>query len=65
MLPTYEAIQREVAFTFGFVPKTCWIAHVLELLGKGLRVAPNRINPSVRNIRAHSKSGQRSSKLCT
>ena len=47
-MPTYEAIQREVRITFGFVPKTCWIAHVLELLGKKLRVAPNRIDPSVR-----------------
>jgi hypothetical protein len=47
-MPAYEAIQREVEFSFGFVPKPCWIAHVLELLGKELRAAPNRINPSVR-----------------
>ena len=47
-MPTYEGIQREVRITFGFVPKTCWIAHVLELLGSRLRVAANRIDPSVR-----------------
>jgi hypothetical protein len=43
-----QAVQREVEFTFGFVPRTCWIVHVLELLGKKLRVAPNRIDPNVR-----------------
>jgi hypothetical protein len=47
-MPTYETIQREVRITFCFVPKTCWIAHVLALLGKKLRVAPNRIDRSVR-----------------
>ena len=47
-MATYEAIQREVRITFGSVPKTCRIAHVLALLGKKLRVAPNRIDRSVR-----------------
>ena len=50
-MPTYDAIQREVRITFCFVPKTCWIAHVLELLGEKLRVAPNRIDRSVRKYR--------------
>jgi hypothetical protein len=45
---TYEAIQRQVKITDGFVPKTCWIAHVFELSGKKLRLAPNRIDPGVR-----------------
>lgn len=47
-MPADAEIQREVELTFGFVPKTCWIAHVLELLGKRLRVASNRIDPRVR-----------------
>ena len=47
-MPTYKAIQREVRITSGSVPKTCEIAHVLELVGKRLRTAPNRINPNVR-----------------
>ncbi len=47
-MPTYEAIQHEVRITFGFVPKTCWIAHVFELLDKKLGVAPNRIDPIIR-----------------
>lgn len=48
MAPTYKAIQREVRATSHFVPKTCWIAHVLEVLGKRMRVAPNRVDPSAR-----------------
>jgi hypothetical protein len=47
-MPTYKAIQREVRITSGLVPKTCEIAHVLELLGQRPRIAPNRINPNVR-----------------
>jgi hypothetical protein len=47
-MPTYNAISQEVRITYGFVPKTCWIAHVFELSGRKLRVAPNRIDPSVR-----------------
>jgi len=47
-MPTYKAIEQEVRMTYGFVPKTCWIAHVFELLGRNPRVAPNRIDPSVR-----------------
>jgi hypothetical protein len=47
-MATYEDIQREVKVSAGFVPKTCWIAHVLNLLGMKLRTAPNRINSSER-----------------
>jgi hypothetical protein len=47
-MPTYNAIEQEVRITYGFVPKTCWIAHVFELSGRKLRVAQNRIDPSVR-----------------
>ncbi len=44
MLITYKAIQTEVRTANGFVPKTCWIAHVLEQLGNKPRFAPNRID---------------------
>jgi len=47
-MPTYPEIVREVKMTAGFTPKTCWIAHVLELLGAKLRRAPNRIDPEER-----------------
>lgn len=47
-MATYREIQRHVKQHQGFVPETCWIAHVLELNGHPPRKAPNRINPNVR-----------------
>jgi hypothetical protein len=47
-MPKYRAIQSEVRITSGFVPKTCWIAHVLELLGKKMRLPSYRVDPNVR-----------------
>jgi hypothetical protein len=41
-MATYLEIQRFVRDHFGFVPKTCWIAHVKELSGLPLRPAWNR-----------------------
>src|SRR5271166_1266071 len=46
--PTSKAIQDEVKTSHGFVPKPCWIAHVLELSGKKLNMAPNRLDSVVR-----------------
>jgi hypothetical protein len=51
VIKTYAYLQshsREVQIRQGFVPKTCWIADVLVLSGKRLRVAPNRIESSFR-----------------
>ena len=45
---TYQDVQFAVRAVAGFVPKTCWIAHVLELHRVTLRVAPNRITPASR-----------------
>jgi hypothetical protein len=47
-MATYKDVQRQVTISAGFVPKTCWIAHVLELLGGNPRYAPNRISPGER-----------------
>jgi hypothetical protein len=41
-MATYEDIQRWVRKTYGWVPKTCWIAHCKELNGLPRRDAPNR-----------------------
>ena len=38
----YQAIQDYVRNKFGFVPKTCWIAHRKEELGFNPRLAWNR-----------------------
>jgi hypothetical protein len=43
-MTTYRDIAREVKISAGFVPKTCWIARVMEMLGLKLRRAPNRID---------------------
>ena len=41
-MPTYVDVQKCVKAQFGFVPKTCWIAHVKELNGLNTRRAQNR-----------------------
>jgi hypothetical protein len=38
----YRAMQQYVKDKFGFVPKTCWIAHRKEVLGFSPRPAWNR-----------------------
>jgi len=47
---TYVAIKECVVKQFGFVPKTCWIAHVKELNRLPVSVAHNRHDPSVRQV---------------
>jgi hypothetical protein len=44
-MATYKDVQRFVKEKSGFVPETCWIAHVLELNCASPRLAPNRIDP--------------------
>jgi hypothetical protein len=46
---SYKAIQEWVKDRFGFVPKTCWIAHLKELLGLPVRIAPNRMRVDSRS----------------
>ena len=47
-MATYKQIQGEVKRNFGFVPKTCWIAHVKEMCGLEPRKAPNRFDENER-----------------
>lgn len=42
-MATYKEIQNYVKETYGFIPKTCWIAHVKEECGISVKNAPNRI----------------------
>lgn len=42
-MTTYEDIQSYVKRTYGFIPKTCWIAHVKEICGLPVRKAWNRL----------------------
>ena len=47
-MATYKEIQNYVKRTYGFLPKTCWIAHVKELCGVPVKVAHNRYSPDIR-----------------
>jgi hypothetical protein len=49
-MATYKPTRLRVKELYGFVPKDCWIAHVLELNGRPPRVAHNRINPNLRKV---------------
>lgn len=43
-MATYKQIQEYVKETYDFIPKTCWIAHMKEVLGVESKVAFNRID---------------------
>ena len=46
----YRMVQLRVKEEAGYVPKTCWIAHVLELNGQPLRRAHNRKDQKRRQV---------------
>lgn len=41
-MASYQEIQSYVREKYGFQPQTCWIAHMKEIHGLPVRVAPNR-----------------------
>lgn len=41
-MPTYKQVQDEVKRSAGFVPKSCWIAHVKSMNALPTREAYNR-----------------------
>ncbi|MBM7614807.1 hypothetical protein [Alkaliphilus hydrothermalis] len=47
-MATYKQIQTYVKETYGFVPKSCWIAHMKEIKGIESRKAYNRMDDSIR-----------------
>jgi len=47
-MATYKQIQEYVKTTYGYVPKSCWIAHMKEILGLNPREAYNRYESSKR-----------------
>jgi len=47
-MATYSEIQIWVKSKYGFVPKTCWIAHAKEICGLEPSLAPNRLSPDIR-----------------
>jgi hypothetical protein len=47
-MATYVEIQAYVKSKYGFVPKTCWIAHAKEICGIPVKEAPNRLDLDTR-----------------
>lgn len=43
-MATYKEIQEYVSINFGYLPKTCWIAHIKEIYGLSPKTANNRID---------------------
>jgi hypothetical protein len=41
-MATYKEIQEYVKTTFGYLPKTCWIAHAKEINGLAFKVSSRR-----------------------
>lgn len=49
-MATYKEIQDYVKKQYGFIPKSCWIAHVKEMNGLKPRVSPRRYDPEIRQV---------------
>lgn len=47
-MTTYKQIQEFVKATYGYIPKSCWIAHMKELHGLKPRISHNRYSVSSR-----------------
>jgi len=47
-MATYKQMQDYVRDNFGYVPKTCWIAHMKEICGLSPQIAKNRRSHAVR-----------------
>jgi len=41
-MATYKQIQEFVKDTYGYSPKSCWIAHMKAMCGLRPRLSPNR-----------------------
>ena len=55
-MDTYKQIQEYVKEKYDFSPKTCWIAHMKDVLGVESKVAFNRIDI---NKRTHPCPGDK------
>ena len=41
-MATYKEIQKHVKQNFGYLPKSCWIAHAKEICGLNPKISSNR-----------------------
>ena len=49
-MATYKEIQEFIKSQYGFVPKSCWIAHVKEKCGLSPKISHNRRDINVRQV---------------
>lgn len=47
-MATYKEIQKFVKLNYGYLPKSCWIAHAKELLGLNPKISHNRHDVNMR-----------------
>ena len=47
-MATYKEIQSYVKTNYGFVPKSCWIAHMKEICKLPVKISPNRYSTDKR-----------------
>ena len=47
-MATYKEIQDYVKFNNGYIPKSCWIAHIKELCGLNPKMSARRYSPTSR-----------------
>lgn len=43
-MATYKELQQYIKANFGYIPKSCWIAHTEEICDLSPKIANNRIN---------------------
>ena len=49
-MATYKEVQHWVRNNYGFLPKTCWIAHCKELKGLKVKVSHRRLSNNERRV---------------
>ncbi|OMD93551.1 hypothetical protein [Paenibacillus odorifer] len=47
-MATYKQIQEYVKHECGYIPKSCWIAHMKELSGLHPKMSSRRYSPNAR-----------------
>jgi hypothetical protein len=47
-MATYKEIQNYVKQNNGYIPKSCWIAHMKELCGLNPKMSARRYSPTTR-----------------
>lgn len=49
-MATYKQIQEYIKKEFGFLCKSCWIAHMKEFCGLSVKISPRKISSNIRQV---------------